>query len=611
MKLNHNVKYLIHFQGTTNSNINDQIQKLNSIKANAIKAIRDGKIFVLVGYWPVIRQNLKDRGWVEKIVDLPNKITPNYQELLNYAQDGNESERQILSYLVSTYPADFVFSAGRMPVTRYLHDFALWNRLNIGSPKDFTIKDGLYRCIEDSHFNTIENKSEISSPRSFVIENKIGFDEFIDEFYLTASRNLVYFLNEHLDTFVVIAEDDFETEDAKLIELVCDYVTQTVQISRDHIDIEELFIPIIIEPIIWTQIMQISEDILEKGNQITMNSESKIRKLKQKIQETTKISLKHWPFTKHDGCKNIWVAKPTNQCGGVGVTPLNNLEKIIEHVNTHSLNSRMILQKYIERPLLINQCKFDIRYFFIISTDLHHVKLWEHEMCYLRFSTTEFNLNDLNPQIHVTNHSLQRNVDKSKRSDKVPAHNMLHLSQFQEYLASIGHENVWKDKIYPAIKRNLSGLVLTSIEEIEYKAKRFQIFGADFLITDDFEVYLIECNHSPALSTNMTAVTEVVFKNICEDALKVVLDYPSDQRSSTGGFHLILKVDVPASKATIHDMTIQGKAVNVTDLLTSNQKMTSREQKSDRIKTRKESQRKSSISNIFKHQKPGKNREKK
>ena len=67
-----------------------------------------------------------------------------------------------------------------------------------------------------------------------------------------------------------------------------------------------------------------------------------------------------------------------------------------------------VIQKYIERPFLIENRKFDIRQWFLV-TSWQPLELYIYNEGYCRFSKKEYDLKDLNNKfIHLTNQAIQR-----------------------------------------------------------------------------------------------------------------------------------------------------------------------------------------------------------
>lgn len=492
-----------------------RLKNFNAIKKKAIQAIREGKIFMIVGTYPVLRDELINRGWVEKKSNT-NFPSANNNQKTNQIDADNEFEQQLLSNLVSDYPADFVFSCSYEIGLRFVHDFAFWNRIKINRLKDFTFKDGLCNCVRDAHYYTYPDKAEMNVPRSFFIQDgQLG--EFEDEYEITLCRNFILFLHENIDSITSDAVTGIYPSD--IVDLVCQFLENRIQCATTHVDIDEIFEPM--------ELTEEQKEIVTSGYYQIVENEVKIwvddenlEQMREKIQNTSEALLKLWPGVKDDGYHNLWVVKPLNLCGGNGVKIFNSTTDMVRDIPKKPFCGRCIIQKYIERPLLIHQTKFDIRYFFMVTIDSGSLKIWDHSSCYLRFCSTEFDLKNLNEQIHLTNHTVQMRYPSTERNDQLPPYNMWSLSDFLTYLENNDKVDLWWNTIYPAIKKNLVGVVMSSVEEMEFKPNRYHIYGADFLITEDFNVYLLEVNCSPALSFNTTVVTEVIFRQVLEDALK-------------------------------------------------------------------------------------------
>lgn len=516
--------------------LNYQIPKINSnsletssnkfkeIKKRADEAIREAKIFMIIGYFPIVRIELIKRGWVEKHsspCSSRNIRTPlSAQNSLKLTEDKNEFEYQLLSSLVEGYPADFVFSHSYERAAKFVHDFALFNRIKIHRAKDFTFKDGLCNCLADAHFYTYQGKTDLNVPRSFYISTS-NVDDFVNEFELTLCRNFILYLNKNKEKITSDAKTG--TYPVDVVNMVCDFLQNQIQSRLEHADIEEIFEPMLLNEQQKQDLNKAYFNVIKMGSIIWVEKEN-IAVVHERVQKIANDALSLWPHSKDDGYFNIWIVKPVNLCGGNGIQLLNSPDDLQLKINDKPFCGSCIVQKYLERPLLIHRTKFDIRYFFMITIDTNSFKIWEHQSCYLRFSSTEFNLGDFSEQIHLTNHSVQMRYTNCQQNEQLPSYRMWNLKKFQEYLeTNEKQKDIWYQNIHPAITRNIVGVVQSSIEEIELKSNRFHIYGADFLITEDFNVYLLEVNCSPALSTNTTPVTEVIFQQVQEDAIKGIL----------------------------------------------------------------------------------------
>lgn len=79
--------------------------------------------------------------------------------------------------------------------------------------------------------------------------------------------------------------------------------------------------------------------------------------------------------------------------------------------------------------------------------------------------------------------------------------------------------DIWEEKIYPKIKKNLKAVILASLEDTDLEMNTFELNGADFLIGYDMDPMLIEINANPDL-TFTTKTTRDICPRVMEDLVK-------------------------------------------------------------------------------------------
>jgi tubulin--tyrosine ligase len=102
---------------------------------------------------------------------------------------------------------------------------------------------------------------------------------------------------------------------------------------------------------------------------------------------------------------NIWLVKPSNANQGRGIEIFSEVDELTYFVNSRPHFTCCVVQKYVERPLLFKGRKFDIRV-WALFTGKNEVFLYKHG--YLRTSSDDYNLENGNNYVHLTNNCLQK-----------------------------------------------------------------------------------------------------------------------------------------------------------------------------------------------------------
>ncbi|CAG0905351.1 unnamed protein product, partial [Cyprideis torosa] len=228
------------------------------------------------------------------------------------------------------------------------------------------------------------------------------------------------------------------------------------------------------------------------------------------------------PQMKWDGTRNIWIVKPGARSRGRGILVLSSLDDILAFSRPTNMNwpeeSRYVVQKYIERPLLIHGCKFDIRQWFAI-TDWQPLTIWMYRESYLRFCSRPFCLENLHESVHLNNYAVQKNYNMECPADELPKEKMWDSKTFKEYLESSGLYYAWEGIIYSGMRDILIATMLSSQEHCEPRPNSFELYGADFMLTEDCKPWLIEINNGPDLS-HSTSVTARLVPQMFDDLVK-------------------------------------------------------------------------------------------
>ena len=164
----------------------------------------------------------------------------------------------------------------------------------------------------------------------------------------------------------------------------------------------------------------------------------------------------------------------------------------------------IFIQKYLDNPLLYNNRKFDIRCFILFDSNFNVFYCKEG---HLKGSSEEYDLNNTNNFIHVTNHSIQK---KSNKFEKYEYGNEISYKADKEYLI----KNNISLKKYDKLILDMKNLILISMNSVKNKLMKrynvlcFKIFGYDFIVDRNFKPWVLEINNNPGLG-----ISSLLLKN--------------------------------------------------------------------------------------------------
>jgi len=207
----------------------------------------------------------------------------------------------------------------------------------------------------------------------------------------------------------------------------------------------------------------------------------------------------------------------------------------------------LIIQVYIQNPLLIHGRKFDIRVYGLLTSINGKLKGYFYEDGYLRTSSKEFSLDDITDKfIHLTNDAIQK---KGQEYGKFENGNKLSFSDFQKYLDSqelnplsqnLDFTRDILSQIRHLVAQSFRCVACNKIDPYK-RLNTFEIFGFDFMLDAEFGLYLIEANTNPCIEINGCPVLARVIPNMLDTAFRIAVDpiFPPPEMNFKRGFEAL------------------------------------------------------------------------
>ena len=231
--------------------------------------------------------------------------------------------------------------------------------------------------------------------------------------------------------------------------------------------------------------------------------------------------------------KKKFIVKPVGLSRGRGVHILADKEefKYLCKISKIKHGKNYLISRYISNPHTINNKKYDLRVYVLISS-LFPLKIYMYKEGLVRFATEDYTKKNYdNVFVHLTNYSINKaNLGKYNKNDNngenFQSFSKWSFSEYKEYFIKNNMENIYIN-IFKKIKDIIVKTIITSIDDISAdiannkKNSLFELYGFDILIDNKFNAWLIEVNVGPSMQCNSELDLEIK-TNLFGDIINVL-----------------------------------------------------------------------------------------
>ncbi len=212
--------------------------------------------------------------------------------------------------------------------------------------------------------------------------------------------------------------------------------------------------------------------------------------------------------------KSLWIYKPSSLFAGQGIKLIDN----IDGLTTQEMNTG-IIQEYISTPVLYSSPnskvmrKFDVRFMVLLVNYNLTPKIYIYSKGgFVRTTHTEYTISDLSPSIHITNHSIQKNIEGFGKYEEgnLVSFNDLKISFEKQRIDFYEVYSQWLELTKFVFAAGLHNPKNSIVSGNNTNLKTFELFGLDILVyyanhtnKNKIKSKILEVNDNPMLKWNV------------------------------------------------------------------------------------------------------------
>eukprot|EP00656_Telonema_subtile_P012284 TRINITY_DN16180_c0_g1_i11.p1 TRINITY_DN16180_c0_g1~~TRINITY_DN16180_c0_g1_i11.p1 ORF type:complete len:531 (+),score=143.88 TRINITY_DN16180_c0_g1_i11:149-1741(+) len=223
-----------------------------------------------------------------------------------------------------------------------------------------------------------------------------------------------------------------------------------------------------------------------------------------------------------------YICKPSKGCQGNGIFLTRNLDEV-------DTSSDSVVQRYLHKPLLVDNTKFDLRIYLLV-TSVSPLRCYLLKEGMARFCTNEYTAvkgsNLGNQFMHLTNYAINKKNDNYEFNEDAEAADQgskRSMSSVFEVLKEQGCDTdlLWQRiqqlciKTCLAVQPSLAHIYNTCFRGANYGSSCFEILGFDVMMDHKYKPWLIEVNHTPSFSTD-TPFDMALKKSVIQSTFNMV-----------------------------------------------------------------------------------------